>query len=103
MKDFKIIYRILQALEAGMDEPFFDPEQLAPEALGCTKARRDMLLMLLAEKGLIAGAAVREYPTGRAVAIQNLRLTLDGLEYLEENSVMKRIHRAAKELSDLIP
>lgn len=37
------------------------------------------------------------------MSIGRLRLTLKGLEYLEENSLMKRAYRAAKGIKELIP
>ena len=40
MDDFKTIYRILKALDAGMDCDAPDPEAYSAEALGVSKNRR---------------------------------------------------------------
>lgn len=55
---------------------------------------------MLSQAGYITGVA---FACDVMMSIGRLRLTLRGLEYLEENSLMERAYRAAKGIKDLIP
>ena len=35
--------------------------------------------------------------------IDDIRITLKGLEYLSENSIMQRLYKAAKGITELVP
>ena len=86
MDNFKAVYRILSALEKAMDLPQFDIEQIGPAALGVSQERWC------------------RYITGEtAVDARNMRITLKGLEYLQENSIMQKLYKAAKGLADVVP
>ena len=50
MDDFKTIYRILKALDAGMDCDAPDPEAYSAEALGVSKNRRDNLVAMMQQE-----------------------------------------------------
>ena len=76
MGDFNTIYKILAALKASMDYDEFDGRLISAERLNVSEQRRRELLRMLSQAGL---------------------------EYLEENSLMKRAYRAAKGIKDLIP
>lgn len=62
-----------------MDCEEFDKQAISAEALGISEARRVALLRMLAESGYIQ-QRIDFRP----------EITLKGLEYLEENSLMKR-------------
>lgn len=104
MDDFKIIYKILKAIYAAMDYDDFDYQTISPEALGVSKNRRDALLMMLVKSGYIEGIEVVRMPavgdytrhTGKP------QLTLAGLEYLEDNSLMKKAAKLAAGIADVI-
>ena len=64
MDDFKTIYRILKALDAGMDCDAPDPEAYSAEALGVSKSRRDNLVAMMQQEGYVSGVHVREYYDG---------------------------------------
>jgi hypothetical protein len=73
--------------------------------LGITEERWGALITMLVENEYIAGVEVTEYiayehPT---IVLDNPKITLKGLEYLHENSVMKKIFRAAKGIKDIMP
>lgn len=100
MEEMRIIYKILKTLKESLDYEEFDTERISPEALGITKTKRDNLLAMLQKNGLVEGLTVREYIDNAADAIiinsKKLKITLKGIQYLEENSMMKKAANAAK-------
>lgn len=83
MDNFKIIYRILAVLEAYLDCDCFDLERLSAQHLGVSENRRNAILKMLNDKGYITGVQVKEYIDGDIkLNIDNIKITLDGLEYL---------------------
>ena len=47
---------------------------------------------------------IQKYVTGETnVDAEDIRITLKGLEYLSENSIMQKMYKAAKGITDLIP
>jgi hypothetical protein len=92
MEDFRAIYKILKVLDRGLDDDEFDQETIGPEALGVSENRRDALLAMLADEGYVSGVTVRHYldRPQPVVIIESPRVTLRGLEYLQENSLMRR-------------
>lgn len=92
MDNFKIIYKILKALESALDYEDFDIEEISHEKLKITYNRWVSILIMLFENGYISGISIRN-ALGRKlpqIKINNIRITLKGLEYLQENSVIKR-------------
>ncbi len=93
MDNFKIIYKILKALEKGMDLEKFNVETISHEALKITYPRWEKTLIMLAKAGYIEGIAYTqccgEYSPKIEQPITPV-ITIKGLEYLEENSLMKK-------------
>ena len=92
MEDIRAIYKIPKALDRGLDDDELDQSAIGPEALGVSENRRDALLAMLADEGHVGGVTVRHYPDRPqpVVIIESPRVTLRGLEYLQENSLMRR-------------
>lgn len=104
MGDFNTIYKILAALKASMDYEVFDMKLISAERLGVSEPRRIALLMMLVQSGYISGLSFDETAAGDVMmSIIHPRLTLKGLEYLEENSLMKKAYRTMKGIKELIP
>lgn len=104
MDNFVVIYKILNILEKSMDCDAVDMEAMDAKRLGVSENRRLALLKMLADNGYIEGVHIRETCDGMLlVAMPHPRITLKGLEYLEENSMMKRAYRLAKGIKDVIP
>lgn len=104
MDNFKAVYKILAALEKAMDLPEFDAEQIGPDALGVSPERWSRYIEMMADVGYIKGVALKQDILGEThVEAQNIRITLKGLEYLQENSIMQKIYRAAKGVTDIVP
>lgn len=104
MDNFKAVYKILTALEKAMDLPEFDISQVGPEALGVTQERWNRYIEMMADMGYIKGIALRKDITGGTqVEARNARITLKGLEYLQENSIMRKLYNTARGITELIP
>ena len=97
MDNFKAVYRILSALEKAMDYPQFDTDQIGHEALGVTQERWGRYMEMMADAGYIKGVEIQRFITGEtSVDARDIRITLKGLEYLQENGIMRKLYKAAK-------
>ena len=102
--NFTIIYKILKALEQSMDYEEFDSDLISPEVLGVTKERRDKLLVEMQNEGYISGLCVKQYLRGNTIVkIQRPEITIKVLEYLSENSMMKKAANLIKGIAEIIP
>ena len=104
MEDFRTLYRILKILQNAMDCEEFDKSQLSPEALRLSVPKWSRLMTMLLNEGYIIGGETWNavgcgYPR---VVLTRPELTLKGLEYLEENSLMKKAENLAKGIIDAI-
>lgn len=104
MDNFKYIYRILKLLEKSMDLEEFDPELIGYKELDISKLRWSRIVSMLKEQEYIQGIDVwysldQDYPRVKLVRPE---ITLKGLEYLNENSMTKKVHNAAKGIKELI-
>lgn len=103
MDDFKAIYRILKALDAGLDLDEPSPEAYSAERLGITGNRRDNLLWMMQREGYVDGVTREEYYDGTShMDASSIRITIKGLEYLHGNSMMAKAARAAKGIAEFI-
>lgn len=97
MGNFKAVYRILSALKKAMDLPGFDVQQIRQEALGATHERWCRYMEMMADVGYITGVEIQRFITGEtSVDARDIRITLKGLEYLQENGIMRKLYKAAK-------
>lgn len=101
-EEFKTIYLILSILRSAMDGKL-DPKDLSPEALGISQSKRDSLLVMLAQKGYIQGLKEFHAIGMSGIRVEDTTITLDGLEYLEENTTMKKVYRFLKGIKDITP
>lgn len=98
MDDFRIIYKILRILQNSMDLEEFDRNSISAEALGLSTPKWSRIMAMLLKEGYITGGETWNamdcgYPR---VALSRPELTLKGLEYMEENSLMKKAADLAK-------
>ena len=101
----KLIYKILKVLRDSMDLDEFDAERISPEQLGISKNKRDAILVQLLHAGYIEGLQSTQYigvtkPT--LTDLQYTKITLTGLNYLDENSLMRKAARLAKGITEVI-
>lgn len=103
MNNFKIIYRILKYLEKAMDYDEADMDFISSEALGLTKQRWISIMEMLEKEGYITGINVKRSADGEVLlSVSGIRITLKGLEYMQENSLMQKAANVAKGVADII-
>lgn len=101
--NFKCIYKILKALEAALDYDNPDLECISHENLEISKQRWNAYIEMLYDSGYVKNAIIKTYVDGgKKVDISNMQITLKGLEYLTENSIMQRLYKSAKGIKDII-
>ena len=105
MDDFRLIYKILRILQKSMDCEEIDKEVLSPERLGMSVPKWSRIMAMLLNEGYIAGGQTWNaldcgYPR---VVLTRPEITLKGLEYLEENTLMRKAANLAKGIKDTIP
>ncbi len=104
MDNIKIIYQILQALEEAMDYETFDVRRISEERFGISRPRLLSILKMMKDRGLIEGIYFEEDASGNLYpSISRIRITLSGIEYMEENTAMKRMAKTLKGIKDAIP
>ncbi len=95
----KSIYRILATLlkYAGCED--FSNEMISAEKLKLSYSEWEQLMIMLQKKGYVEGVVYTQTLSDRFPKISNIdkvSITLDGIEYVEENSTMKKIGEALK-------
>lgn len=74
------------------------------QTLGVSQERWNRYIEMMVDVGYIKGVKIKEYQDGEIVVVDcGIRITLKGLEYLQENSIMQRMYSAAKGIVDLVP
>jgi hypothetical protein len=104
-EDFRTIYKILSILQKSMDYEVVDIRRLSADNLDITEPKRKALLGMLLKNGYIEGFQVIQYigdPTPNIEGLEGIRITLKGLEYLEENSLMQKAARLAKGIAEVL-
>ncbi len=101
---FKCIYRILSTIENDMNSKSFDIEKMSPNILNISEERWVKYINMLIDAGYIKGIEAHyDIYEELDVNINRLEITLKGLEYLSENTIMQRIYKMAKGISEIIP
>lgn len=104
MDNFKAVYKILSALEKAMDYPEFDMASIGPGKLGVSEERWNRYIEMMADVGYVKGVEMSRSITGETYAdITDMRITLKGLEYLQENTIMRKIYNAARGIKEVTP
>lgn len=101
--NFKIIYRILKALEAGLDIDDPTDAPYSAKTLGISENRRNKIVCMMQDEGYVSGVDhVFYYDGTEVVDTSNMAITIKGLEYLHDNSTMQKMAKAAKGIIDVI-
>lgn len=104
MDNLNIIYKILKQLEKAMDYDEFDMDTVSAEGLKISENRLMKIWEMLANEGYVNGISVKYGAQGDiVVTVNNPRITLKGIEYLNENSLMKKAANIAKGIVDVVP
>lgn len=99
MDNFKIIYKILKYLEQNLDYEETDITPISAVKLKITEQRWEQLLIMLYNEGYINGIVVSKVVGENKYHIVEPiqpNITLKGLEYLEENSMMHKAKEFAR-------
>jgi hypothetical protein len=83
--NFAIIKAILPGIDAQLDNNMICRDAFDHKAIGCTENRWKWLLEIMCEDGLVRGSICGQESLGASAgkpSIDNLRITLKGLEYL---------------------
>lgn len=89
--NFKVIYRILWYLERAMDYDFLSMDSISPKAIGITQQRWTALMAMIVHEKYIDGLAAKYFCDGAIIISGTFpRITLRGLEYLQESPLMKK-------------
>lgn len=102
---FVIAYRILahlyECLKNG-GEP--EPEIISYQALEIRESYWAGILTELHEKGYIRGKGFTPLLSGKVpIEMRSLRITQDGIEFMQENSMMTKAKEVARNLLEFIP
>lgn len=103
MDNFRVIYRILRYLEKALDYDEPNMDCISAKALKLSDQRWMALMEMLSKEGYIDGFSVQR-PVDGSILISSStpRITLKGLEYLQENSLMKKAAELAKGVAEII-
>ena len=106
MDNFTIIYKILKILEKAMDLEEFDTAAISAEKFNISRPRWEKILIMLQKSGYIEGIVYEQDFTDYSPRIcEPIRpvITLLGLEYLSENTTMKKVAGILKGIKDVVP
>ncbi len=95
----KSIYRILATLMKYAGREDFSNEMISAEKLKMTYSEWEQLMIMLQKKGYVEGVVYTQTLSDRfpkIVDIDRVAITLDGVEYVGENSTMKKIGEVLK-------
>ena len=102
---FNLIYKILIILRDNMELERFDVNQLSHDSLNISYPLWCRIMAMLNDEGYIKGIQVwNSFDTQHPkVALTRIEITLRGLEYLEENSLMRKAANLAKGIKESTP
>ncbi len=106
MDNFKIIYRILKYLEEHLGEENLDLDKISHERLGISFLRWEALLRMMQEEGYIRGLLYEQTMSDSSphvVTPIKPKITIKGLEYLEDNTFMKKAAETLKTIKEIVP
>lgn len=100
----KILDYLYRCLKKGVAP---DPERLSPDALEINESYWNYIFYNLAEDGYIIGVSARKLMGNPDMQVKiqygGLKITPQGIEYLTENSTIKKALQTLKTIKDLIP
>lgn len=100
-----IILAILKYLEDSLDNERIDFNKVNHEALGISEPKHSRILGMMIEEGYIAGLRKVSMMGSTYSGYKALepRITLKGIDYLEENKPSVKVYAILKEIKEWIP
>lgn len=102
---FRILFIILNDLYGCLKEgKKVNPNDFSPSVLKITDSYWLSIVKNACDKGYICGPVFRQTKAGLiAGKLEDMEITMDGVEFLNENAQMKKVYEALKEVRDWIP
>ena len=98
---FKILSELYTALKAGER---IDVTELTAKALKIPQAYWVEIMHNLLDDGYVKGYTVRRYLSGTVITgLEDIQITPKGMEYLQENNMMRKVLTYLKEIGELVP
>lgn len=100
---FGDLLKILRRFEKCLDKEGFDETLL--KDLKLSPVRMKNYLEMLDETGYISGIVINEYigeENPYSIDYDNARITIDGLKFLAENTVLAKSYRLIKGVTDIV-
>lgn len=101
MDNMKIVYKVLSEVHKQMDDISFDESFI--KDLKISDNRVNKIIETLLDEGYLTGIKISKSKTGNIVMFMSSRLTIKGMEFLQENSVMEKIKNGLKDIKDVTP
>ena len=102
--NFKIIYKILSQLEKDMDKPAVNIDAISYDVLCITEHRWLNIIEMLYRDGYIIGVTINKDIDGdKNYNCDNIAITIKGLEFLKNNSLMQKAYKTVKGITEIIP
>lgn len=102
MNDFKVMVRLLLAIQKSEENPPFTSALVSEKALRTTSRKRALLAIKLQNAGYIEGLITTEDIDNAPVEVlwsnSKPAITLEGLEYMATN---KPLNKAVKEMKEI--
>ena len=104
MEVYVAIYKILKHLEKSLDFEVPDHTPIEAESLKISDPKWARLMKMLVDDGDIKGVLAINRPgiSYPLVKLVNPTITLKGIEYLKENSLMKKASDLAKGIAEIL-
>lgn len=106
MDNFKAIYKILSVLDRHKGDENFDDATISADTLKIAYTDWEQLLIELQRNGYIDGVVYTKTMSDKFPHIVEPvypRITLKGMEYLSENSFMKKAAATLRGIKEIIP
>lgn len=102
---FRIIYVILKELYENKKDGKRTPiGNISAERFNIPYSYWLDIISELSENEYVSGVKIVQTKTGRIICgLEDMDITLKGIEYLEENSMMKKVYNFLKDVKDLAP
>lgn len=107
-EDFRTIYRILKAVRSYELAEEGSLLWFEPERLKTTAENRDRLVLKLIDKGYLKGFHIIRDIDGQTKPVivwrdSSPEITIEGMEYLEENGLMKKAAELVRGIREVLP
>ncbi len=102
---FKIVYVILTELYGCKKQGSrVDLQAISSARFKIPEGYLLDILSDLLDEGYVKGFKILETKTGRCIlSLEDILITMKGIEYLQDNSKMKKMYEALKEVRDWVP